>query len=195
LVGRRVRLDPLTEADIPELASLLVDPDLYRDGYVMHRQPATPADGAAVARERFLAGAGEMDGRGLGRAPYAVRLVAEGTLVGTTSLLEAVLSDERIHLGSTLYGRRWWGTAVNPEAKLLLLGHCFDDCGYGRVKLVTDLLNRRSQAAIERLGAQREGVLRRHRRREDGSFRDTVVYSILRAEWPGVRSGLLARLR
>ena len=83
---------------------------------------------------------------------------------------------------------------MNPECKLLLLGHAFDDCGLGRVKLQTDLINTRSQAAIAKLGATREGVLRRHKRRADGTFRDTVVFSILRDEWPAVRAGLLARL-
>ncbi|HEY6793047.1 MAG TPA: GNAT family protein, partial [Kineosporiaceae bacterium] len=89
----------------------------------------------------------------------------------------------------------WWGTAVNPEAKLLILRHAFVDCGFGRVKIQTDLLNDRSQAAIARLGATREGVLRRHLRRADGTFRDTVVFSILREEWPTVEEGLVARIR
>ena len=92
------------------------------------------------------------------------------------------------------YGPRWWSTAVNAECKLLLLGHAFDDCGFGRVKIQTDLLNERSQVAIARLGATREGVLRRHMRRADGTFRDTVVFSVLRDEWPDVRDRLLRRL-
>jgi RimJ/RimL family protein N-acetyltransferase len=92
-----------------------------------------------------------------------------------------------------MWGRQWWGTAVNPEAKLLMLAHCFDDCGFGRVKIQTDALNHHSQAAIAKLGAQREGVLRRHTKRADGSFRDTVVFSILRDEWPQVRLRLEAR--
>jgi RimJ/RimL family protein N-acetyltransferase len=83
---------------------------------------------------------------------------------------------------------------VNPACKLLLLAHAFDDCGFGRVKIQTDLDNTRSQAAIARLGATREGVLRRHMRRADGTFRDTVVFSLLKDEWPGVRTRLLARL-
>ena len=118
-----------------------------------------------------------------------------GTLVGTSALLEADLANESVALGSTFYGRRWWGTAVNHEVQLLLLTHAFEECGYGRVKIQTDLLNTRSQAAVERLGAVRVGVLRRHLRREDGTFRDTVVYSVLAAEWPAVRAGLEARLR
>jgi RimJ/RimL family protein N-acetyltransferase len=114
--------------------------------------------------------------------------------VGTSSLTEADLRHESIHLGSTMYGSRWWGTQVNPEAKRLLMAHCFEDCGYGRVKIQTDLLNSRSQAAIAKLGAQREGVLRRHSKREDGTFRDTVVFSVLKDKWPAVKAALLARL-
>ena len=134
-------------------------------------------DGRALINERFLAGQGQADGRGFGRNAYAVRLVrdcelgAAGTLVGTSSLMEASLANESIHLGSTLYGSRWWGGVVNPEAKLLLLSHCFDACGYHRVKIQTDLLNTRSQAAIAKLGAQREGVLRGDMKREDGTWR------------------------
>jgi N-acetyltransferase len=201
LVGRFVRLDVLTEDDLPELHPILADPAIYASGYVMHRRPASADDAVALARERFMAGQGQADGAGRGRTAYAIRLSADtglgaaGTLVGTSSLAEAHLVNESIHLGSTLYGRRWWGTQVNPEAKLLLLAHCFEDCGYGRVKIQTDLLNTRSQAAIARLGAQREGVVRRDLKREDGTFRDSVVFSILGEEWPGVKAGLQARLR
>jgi RimJ/RimL family protein N-acetyltransferase len=200
LIGRFVRLDPLAESDLPELYPLLSDPAVYTSGYVMHRRPSSSADGAELARERFLAGQGRADGRGGGRTAYGVRLVGEtslgrdGTLVGTSSLAEADVQHEKIHLGSTLYGSRWWGTAVNPEAKLLLLTHCFDDCGFGRVKIQTDVLNTRSQAAISKLGAVREGVIRRDMKREEGSFRDSVVFSILVDEWPAVRAGLQARL-
>ena len=201
LVGRFVRLDPLTDADLPELFPILEDPALYASGYVMHRRPASLADAIELGRERFLSGQGQADGAGRGRMSYAIRLAAgshlgaAGTLVGTSALLEATLVHEHVHLGSTLYGRRWWGTEVNPEAKLLLLTHCFEDCGYGRVKIQTDALNTRSQAAIARLGAQREGVLRRDMKREDGTFRDTVVFSVLGHEWAAVKAGLQARLQ
>ena len=194
LIGRCVRLDLLTEADLPELHPILADPEVYAHGYVMHRRPTSPADGVALARERFMGGQGAADGRGGGRTAYAIRLVGDGTLVGTSSLAEAHLVNESIHLGSTLYGSRWWGTQVNPEAKLLLLSHCFDECGYGRVKIQTDALNARSQAAIAKLGARREGMLRRDMKREDGTFRDTVVFSVLADEWPLVKAGLQARL-
>jgi RimJ/RimL family protein N-acetyltransferase len=184
LVGAGVRLELLGDDAVDELYPLLSDPEVYADGYVMHRRPVSEEDSRALVTSRFLAP---------GRVVYAVRLV-DGLLVGTSSLLEIDLANESIHLGATLYGRRWWGTAVNPEAKLLLLTHCFDDCGFGRVKIQTDALNTHSQAAIAKLGARREGVLRRHLRREDGTFRDTVVYSILADEWPDVREGLRARL-
>ena len=191
LVGTWVRLELLRDEAIDELFPLLGDPEVYADGYLMHRRPMSVDDNRALVTTRFLTA---------GRAVYAIRLVADGelgtagTLVGTSSLLEADPVNESIHLGATLYGRRWWGTPVNPEAKLLLLTHCFEDCGYGRVKIQTDARNLHSQAAIAKLGAQREGVLRRHTRREDGSFRDTVVFSILVDEWPAVRAGLEARL-
>ena len=184
LVGSGVRLELLGDDAVDELYPLLSDPKVYADGYVMHRRPVSVEDSRALATSRFLVA---------GRVVYAIRLV-DGTLVGTSSLLEIDLANESVHLGATLYGRRWWGTAVNPEAKLLLLAHCFDDCGFGRVKIQTDALNTHSQAAIAKLGARREGVLRRHMRREDGTFRDTVVYSILADEWPDVRAALRARL-
>lgn len=200
LTGRWVRLEPLRETDLGELVPILTDPAVYAQGYAMHRRPVSADDARELARSAFLTRPGEADGRGGGRLAYAVRLAADGdlgpagTLAGTSSLAEADLRNERIHLGWTLFGSRWWGTPVNPESKLLLLAHCFEDCGYGRVKIQTDALNTRSQAAIERLGARREGVLRRDMRREDGSFRDSVVFSVLRDEWPEVKAALLARL-
>lgn len=200
LIGRWVRLDLLSEADLDELYPILSDPAVYTHGYVMHHRPASLADARDLARSVFLAGQGDADGKGGGRTAYAIRLVADGDLgpagmlVGTSALAEADLRNERIHLGSTLYGSRWWGTQVNPESKLLLLAHCFEECGYGRVKIQTDVLNTRSQAAIAKLGAKREGILRRHIKREDGSFRDSVIYSVVKDEWPEVKARLAARL-
>jgi len=200
LAGRWIRLHRLTEADVDEMFPILSDPRVYADGYVMHRRPTSLDDARDLARTRFLAAREPFDGKGSGRIAYAIRLVGDsdlgraGTLVGTSSLAEAHLYNESIHLGSTLYGSRWWATRVNPEAKLLLMTHCFEDCGYGRVKIQTDALNTRSQAAIAKLGARREGVTRRDMKREDGSFRDSVVYSVLVHEWPEVKAGLIRRL-
>jgi len=197
LVGSVVRLDVTTPDDAPGLFAALDDERVWAKGY--GGGPAgRPADVEAMHAwvARSLANARET-----GRTAYTLRLVAGGdlgapdTVVGTTSLGDIDLGNERAHLGWTAYGRRWWGTAVNPEAKLLVLRHAFVDCGFGRVKIQTDLLNDRSQAAIAKLGATREGVLRRHVRRADGSFRDTVVFSILREEWPTVEERLVARIR
>jgi N-acetyltransferase len=158
-------------------------------------------DARDLARSVFLTRPGEASGQGGGRTAYAIRLVGDGglgpagTLVGTSSLAEADLRNESIHLGWTPMGSRWWGTQANPESKLLLLAHCFEECGYGRVKIQTDALNTRSQAAIAKLGAHREGVLRRHIKREDGTFRDSVVYSVLEDEWPQVKARLISRLQ
>lgn len=199
--GESVRLDALTERDLDDLYPVLADPEVYAYGYVMHRRPESLEDARALAAERFLNGQGELDGKGSGRNAYSIRLGSDsalgpaGTLVGTTSLMQADVVNESIHLGSTLYGSRWWGTTVNPECKFLLLRHCFEDCRYGRVKIQTDVLNVRSTAAITKLGAVREGVIRRDMRREDGTFRDTVVFSILADEWPVVKANLAARIR
>lgn len=192
LVGRFVRLDPVQPDDAEGLHAVLSDPVVYTQGFIMRPPPVDLGE----TRARV---AGDVAAREAGRTAYTVRLVGgalggAGTVVGTSSLGDVDLADERVHLGWTMYGSRWWGTQVNPETKLLLLTHAFEDCGFGRVKIQTDAVNERSQAAIARLGATREGVVRRHTRRADGTFRDTVVFSILRDEWPQVRAGLQARL-
>lgn len=125
---------------------------------------------------------------------FTVRWVSDGEVLGTTSLGDTDLNHQRTHLGWTAYTPSVWGTVVNPECKLLLLTHAFDECGFGRVKIQTDLINLRSQAAIAKLGATREGVLRRHMVRPDGSIRDTVVFAVTIDDWPNVRAGLLARV-
>lgn len=128
------------------------------------------------------------------RAPFAVRRRADGQLLGSTSYLDIQLRHKRIEIGSTWYRPDVWATAVNPECKLLLLEYAFDVLGVNRVALVTDAVNLRSQSAIARLGAVREGVLRAHMVSQGGRVRDTVVFSIVAAEWPKVRDGLQTRL-
>jgi RimJ/RimL family protein N-acetyltransferase len=199
LTGPHLVLDPLVEADAAELGRVLMQPELYAHGYVMHHRPVDAADALTMALERFVH-ASVPTGSGQGRTPYAIRLGVDtdlapaGTFVGTSSLGDFHTERESAHLGWTLYDSRFWSTFVNPEAKLLLLTHAFEDLGYGRVKIQTDLLNTRSQAAIAKLGATREGVLRRHVPREDGTFRDTVVFSITIDDWPRVKQGLQARI-
>lgn len=199
LAGPHLVLDPLTEADAPELGMILQAPEVYAHGYVMHRRPLPGQDAAEFALQRFIR-ATPPNGVGHGRTPYAVRLAVDlgglqaGTLVGTSSLADFDQSRESAHLGWTMYDPRVWSTYVNPETKLLLLAHAFETLGYGRVKIQTDLLNTRSQAAIAKLGATREGVLRRDMPREDGTWRDTVVFAITIDDWPAVKKGLASRI-
>lgn len=199
LVGPHLVLDALTEADAAELGSILMAPEVYAHGYVMHHRPTSVAEATEFALARFVHVA-RPTGDGHGRTPYAIRLAVDtdqleaGRLVGTSSLGDFDTSREATHLGWTLLDPRVWSTYVNPEAKLLLLTHAFEDLGYGRVKIQTDALNTRSQAAIAKLGAVREGVARRDVRREDGTWRDTVVYSITIDDWPCVKRALKQRI-
>lgn len=185
LVGDVVRLDRLVAADIEPLYDAIAHAEVYASGFG-GGIAGLPADAAEMA-EQWVESSAQ-------RVAYVVRLVADGTVVGTTSLGDVDLGNESVHLGWTGYAPSVWGTAVNPECKLLLLQHAFEDCGFGRVKIQTGTANTRSQAAIAKMGATREGVLRRHKRLADGSFRDTVVFSILADEWPEVRKRLEDRL-
>jgi RimJ/RimL family protein N-acetyltransferase len=191
LIGDIVRLDRLVASDIDHLYAAIGNAQVYASGF--GGGPAAMPTDVDHMREQWVASSAD-------RIVYVVRLATDGaagpasTVVGTTSLLDVDLLNESVHLGGTGYAPAVWGTVINPAAKLLLLQHAFEDCGFGRVKLQTGLENVRSQAAIAKLGAAREGVLRRHKRLADGSFRDTVVFSILADEWPAVRKGLLARI-
>jgi len=190
-----VVLSPTATSDAPELFAALSDERVWEFGYgggpAAAWSDVTDTEHWLEQADRAVTGP---------RQAWVVRLAADsslgaaGTVVGTSSLGEWDLGHERVHLGWTAYAPRWWGTVVNPACKLLLLGYAFDTCGFGRVKIQTDRLNERSQAAIAKLGATREGVLRRHLRRADGSWRDSVVFSVLVDEWPQVRAGLQRRL-
>jgi RimJ/RimL family protein N-acetyltransferase len=185
-VGTVVRLDPSVPADAEGLFAALDHDAVWAAGYAggPAARPADPAGwaGRVAAAERDR------------RAMFTVRRRADDRIIGTSSLGDVDLANERVHLGWTAYSPDAWGTAVNPECKLLLMAHAFEDCGFGRVKIQTDLINARSQAAIAKLGAVREGVLRRHMRRGDGTWRDSVVFSVVIDEWPAVRAGLELRL-
>ena len=190
LVGQWVRLDPSVEDDVEGLFAALDDERVWAAGY----------SGGPAARPRDAKGWLERieTARRDQRVMYTVRLASgeqAGRVVGTTSLGDIDLTHERVHLGWTAYTPDVWSTPVNPECKLLLMRHAFDECGFGRVKIQTDLINTRSQAAIAKLGAVREGVLRRHTRRADGSWRDTVVFAVTIDDWPAVRAGLEQRVK
>lgn len=125
--------------------------------------------------------------------PYAVRRREDGRIIGTSSLHDLFATHRRVELGSTFYHPDARGGAINPACKRLLLQHAFDS-GAVRVEIITDGINLRSQAAIARLGAVREGVLRRHKITHTGRVRDTVMFAITDDDWPGVRARLDARL-
>lgn len=186
LVGVGVRLDPSDVADSTGIFRALDHDTVWAAGY-SGGPSARPAVAAEWAR-RIEAAATEP------RAMFTVRNLDQGDVIGTTSLGDTSLEHQRTHLGWTAYTPSAWGSAVNPECKLLLLTHAFEECGLGRVKIQTDSINLRSQAAIAKLGATREGLLRRHMVRPDGTTRDTVVFAITIDNWPAVKARLQARL-
>jgi RimJ/RimL family protein N-acetyltransferase len=126
--------------------------------------------------------------------PFAQVDAASGRAVGITTYRDVDERHRTLEVGGTWIGRPWWRTALNTEAKLLILGHAFETLGANRVAIKTDIRNERSQTAIERLGAKREGVLRHQYVRRDGTLRDTVMYSVIPEEWPSVRAYLRDRL-
>jgi RimJ/RimL family protein N-acetyltransferase len=180
-----VVLDPLQPADAPELFAVLDDERVWAGGW---------GGGPAARPDRKEGMATVVDTLISNGSAWAVREAQNGDLVGTASLLDVDLANERCMFGAAAYAPAVWGTAVNAATNLGLLGHAFDDCGFGRVELQTDVLNTPMSRAIEKLGATFEGVLRRHKRRADGTFRDSAVFSILADDWPGVRSRLEERL-
>ena len=180
LTGEHVRLEPLQSSHVEDLVVAAQDPAVWR---WLPSRPRTAEDVTA------LVAAARADP---GRVAYAV--VVDGRAVGSTSYLDIEPELGGIEVGWTWYTPSVWRTAVNPACKLLLLGHAFDDLGAARVTLKTDALNLRSRSAIARLGAVYDGTLRHHRRRPDGTIRDTAFFSILAAEWPAVCHSLVNRL-
>jgi RimJ/RimL family protein N-acetyltransferase len=182
LAGDGVRLDPLEVADAAALWPL-TDDALWA-GMVTPRPASVEAYAEHV--EAQLANPTTV--------AFTVRGADDGEVRGTTTLYDLVPAQGRVEIGSTWYARPFWGGRTNPATKLLLLGHAFETLGLNRVALRCDARNLRSAAAIRRLGAVPEGVLRSHRVAADGTVGDTAYFSIVRAEWPAVRAGLEARL-
>ncbi|MGB3482255.1 MAG: GNAT family protein [Mycobacterium sp.] len=186
LTGDRwVRLEPLTEDHIDEISVASGDGDA---GALWFTSAPAP-DTAAAWVHRLL----EMQAGDQG-VTYVVRRLADNQLVGSTSLFHVDAPNRRLEIGHTWYSGSARRTGVNSETKLVLLGHAFDTLGCVAVEFRTHFFNSTSRAAIERLGAKIDGVLRSHQLLPDGSRRDTVVYSILDIEWPAVRANLEFRL-
>ena len=184
LAGRWVRLEPLAEAHREPLRAAADDDRVWEHMSLHARGPGF---------DEWFASA--LAGRAAGRRlPMTVVRLADGAIVGSTSYLDVEPTHRRVEIGATWYRPDCWGTAVNPECKLLLLAHAFDTLGLNRVALVTDVRNARSQAAIAKLGAVREGVLRAHMMTRGGRVRDSVIFGITAADWPAVKDKLTARL-
>lgn len=180
LQGQHARLEPLAREHVPGLQDAVRDGELWRPGYTAIPVP----DGMAAYVDKALAL------RDVGKAiPFAVR-DASGTIVGTTRFGDIEPGHLRVQIGWTWYAKRVQRTGLNTEAKALMLRHAFDTMGCRRVEFFTHALNHASRAAIARLGAKEEGVLRNHMRMPDGHWRDTVVFSIIDGEWPAVRTHL-----
>lgn len=186
LTGRRVRLEPLAEAHVPDLAAVGLDPDIWR--YMLYGDIDNEEKMLGFVRDLLARQARGTD------LPFAVISQESGRAIGCTRYLDIRPRDRGLEIGGTWYGRAYRRTAVNTECKYLLLRHAFEVLGCIRVQFKTDLRNERSQRAIERLGAVREGVLRNHMITPDGTVRHSVYYSILDTEWPTVKARLEAWL-
>jgi N-acetyltransferase len=185
LYGRHVRLEPLHAEHEPDLQEAASDGSLWHLRVTSVPEP----DQTAI----YIANAlmGQHDGSML---PFVVRENASGHVVGCTRYHDIVIAVDRVEIGYTWYAQRVQRSAINTETKLLLLGHAFEALGCQVVGLRTDHMNFASQRAIERLGARKDGVIRHHALRRDGTVRDTVMYSITAAEWPDVKAHLAWQL-
>ncbi len=181
LIGEFIRLEPLCEAHRKDMRPAANDPDTWKRFIVR---------GDGKHYNHWFDGmlADQVKGNAISHA-----VIADGKVIGHSAYLAITPQFDRVEIGSTWYAKEHRGTMVNPECKLLLLGHSFA-CGAERVELKTHHKNLRSQNAMAKLGAVREGTLRHHAKCWDGSYRDTVFFSVLREEWPGIKAGLEARL-
>ena len=184
--GRHVLLDQLAPSHVESLLAALSDDEVWE--FLPTRKPATHDEMAAVVTTALRA-------QWLGeRVPWVQRDPGTGEVLGMTMYHDVDEASRVVGIGHTILGKRWWRTGVNTESKLLLLERAFDVLGAERVFWYTDIRNGRSQRAIARLGASRDGIIRRHRKRPDGSWRDSVMFAMTADEWPLAAARLRARL-
>ncbi len=186
LRGFGVVLEPLTVEHARGLADATRDGELWNLHFTFVPRPEDTEAYIVGALEGYRAGS---------MLPWAVRRESDGRIIGSTRYHDVVAEIDRVEIGYTWYAQSAQGGFVNPACKMLLLAHAFDGLGCAAVGLRTDAENLRSQAAIAKLGAKRDGTIRHFGVRRDGSARDTVMFSMLRDEWPAVRAALEHRLR
>lgn len=186
LTGKHVRLEPLSEAHVPHLTEIGVGRDFWR--FMVYGDINTEADIRGWVQEMLRRAKQGTD------VPFAVFHLASGRVAGATRYMNITPKDRGLEIGGTWYGLEFQRTVVNTECKYLLMTYAFETLNVIRVQLKTDLLNERSQRAIERIGAKKEGILRNHMILPDGRIRDSVFYSILDTEWPDVKKNLEAML-
>lgn len=186
LSGERVVLEPLTIEHASGILAAADSDEVF--AWLPYGRPADLGQ-ARVWIEEALA-----DRCSDRRFPFAVMSAADGSVIGSTSYWDFDAKNAHVEIGSTWLSRARWRTGSNVEAKLLLLSRAFEALGLERVSFRTDVRNERSQRAIKRLGAIREGIHRHEMRRRDGSWRDSVHYAILRSEWPSAKERLIERL-
>ena len=186
LNGKYVRLEPMTEDHIPGLAEIGVGQTFW--DFMLYGRMDSVEDMRNWVRDILSRAQNGTD------LPFIAIHLASGKVAGATRYLNIMPKDRGLEIGGTWYGTEYQRTLVNTECKYLLLTHAFERLGCIRVQLKTDLRNVRSQNAIERIGAKREGILRNHMILPSGQFRDSVFYSILDSEWPEIKKRLEAIL-
>jgi N-acetyltransferase len=185
LEGAHVRLEPLSRAHLPGLCEVGLEEELWRWIPTRMRMAADMSAYVELALKE------QVDGQSL---PFAQIERATGRVIGSTRYMNIERVHHRVEIGCTWIGLEWQRSAVNTEAKYLLLRHAFETLGCMRVELKTDSLNEKSRAAILRIGAKQEGIFRNHMMTSTGRIRHTVYFSIVDSEWPGVKSELERRL-
>ncbi|MEM1430234.1 MAG: GNAT family protein [Pseudomonadota bacterium] len=185
LEGHHVRIEPLEERHGPDLSEAAADGDLHLLWYTSVPEPQGIAE--EIARRRALRAAGSMQ-------PFALCDPRSGAAVGMTTYMNIDAANRRVEIGSTWMRRAVQRTALNTEAKFLLLRHAFETLDCIAVEFRTHVLNQQSRRAIERLGARLDGILRAHQILPNGTLRDTAVYSITAADWPTIRAHLTFQL-
>ena len=185
LEGKYVRLEPLSLKHKEGLCAAISDGELWNLYVTLVPHPDNIDAFFNYAQELFAAGDG---------LSFATIEKSTGTVVGSTRFMKANIANKRVEIGFTFLGASWQRTPINTEAKFLMLNHAFETLNLNRVELITDYLNNASRNAILRLGAKEEGLLRSHMVMPNGRLRDSVLYSIVKHEWAGIKQHLAFKL-